>query len=431
MRLVMTSLPRLLPLRWRQRSRLGVTPPWPRADPGTAGLAVPVRRATGQLAAIAVATAAAVLPVPLGAAAASGPPVPPLNTRALKQAIAGPPDATETAALARVTGWAGSWSGTAGVADLADGTPALADHEFRIGSMTKMFIATVVLQLAAEHRITLALPAQDYLPGLLRAADPPVTVAELLNHTSGLGPADGEVDTGDPQWFLAHRLGTYSTRQLLGPVLQQPLVFRPGTRQQYNGVNYIVLGMLIQKVTGHSYAQEIQQRILGPLGMRHTYVPVADTAMHVPYLHAYYPRGSGANAALTDISEQNPSLYGAQGNMISTTADLSRFMTALLRGRLLPPAQLGDMFTIPTVASGPSRYSMGLLAYTLPNRVTVWGMTGETAGYASEMFATRDLARMVVFAYTPVGQPTASQVLDAYLGVAQAAFDPPADAGTS
>ena len=258
-----------------------------------------------------------------------------------------------------------------------------------------------------------------HLPGLLRHGDPPVTIAELLNHTSGLGPADGIVDTGDPQWFVAHRLGTYTTAQLLGSVLQEPLIIGPGTRQQYNGVNYIVLAMLIQRVTGHGYAQEIQQRILRPLGLRHTYVPAASPAMPGPYLHGY------DSALPADISQQSPSLYGAQGAMISTTADLDRFITALFRGRLLPPAQLDEMFTIPAVASGPFRYGMGLLSYTLPNGVTVWGRTGETPGYATGVLATRDLTRTLVFALTPVEPANGNQVLATEITIAQAAYDPP------
>jgi D-alanyl-D-alanine carboxypeptidase len=357
-------------------------------------------------------------------ASAAGSALPPLDSQALAQAIARLPSSQETAALIGVTGRSGHWSGTSGLADRATGDPARPGDEFRIGSMSKTFIATVVLQLAAEHRISLARPVQDYLPGLLRADDPPVTVAELLNHTSGLGPADGIVQTGDPQWFLRHRLGTYTTGQLLGPVLKQPLIFPPGTRQQYNGVNYIVLAMLIQQITGHSYAAEIQQRILGPLGMHHTYTPTTDPAMPGPYLHGYDRPFRDATAPLTDISEQNPSLYGAQGAMISTTADLDRFITALFRGRLLPPARLNDMFTIPAAASGPFRYSMGLLAYTFPNGVTVWGHTGETPGYVSGIFATRDLARTLVFAYTPTEPAASAQVLTAELAIAQAAYDP-------
>lgn len=374
--------------------------------------------AVGGLAAMAIA-------VPGTGRAAALAAVPPLDGQALARAIAGLPSSQETAALVAVGGRSGRWSGASGVASLANSAPALPGDEVRVGSISKVFIATVVLQLVAEHRISLGQPVQRYLPGLLRDGDPPVTIAELLNHTSGLGPADGIVDTGTPQWFLTRRLGTYTTSQLLGPVLRQPLIFPPGTRQQYNGVNYIVLAMLIQRVTGHDYAQEIQQRILRPLGLHHTYVPATDPAMPAPYLHGYDRQGQGPGVPLADISEQSPTLYGAQGAMISTTADLGRFITALFRGRLLPPAQLDDMFTIPAVASGPFRYGMGLLSYTFPNGVTVWGHTGETPGYATGLLATRDLSRTLVFALTPVEPANGTQVLAAELAIAQAAYDPP------
>jgi D-alanyl-D-alanine carboxypeptidase len=374
--------------------------------------------AVGGLAAMAVA-----VPGTGRAAALAG--VPPLNGQALAQAIVGLPSSQDTAALVAVGGRSGHWSGTSGLANLVTSSPALPGDEVRIGSISKTFIATVVLQLVAEHRIGLDQPVQDYLPGLLRAGDPPVTIAELLNHTSGLGPADGIVDTGDPQWFLTNRLGTYTTAQLLGPVLQEPLIFPPGTHQQYNGVNYIVLAMLIQRVTGHGYAQEIQQRILRPLGMHHTYVPATDPAMPAPYLHSYDSQGLAPGAPLADISQQSPTLYGAQGAMISTTADLDRFITALFRGKLLPAAELDDMFTIPAVASGPFRYGMGLLSYAFSNGVTVWGHTGETPGYVTGMFATRDLSRTLVFALTPVEPADSTQVLTSELAIAQAAYDPP------
>lgn len=348
-----------------------------------------------------------------------------IDSQALAQAIGGLPSSQETAALVTVTDRDGHWAGASGVADLAAGAPARAGDEFRIGSISKVFVATVVLQLAAEHRISLDQPVQRYLPGLLRPGDPPVTITELLNHTSGLGPGNGVANNGSPEWFLQHRLDTYTTSQLIGSVLQQPLIFAPGTRQQYNGVNYIVLGMLIQRVTGHSYAEEIQRRILQPLGMQHTYVPTTNPAMPSPYLHGYYRPGPNANTPSTDISEQNPTLYGAQGAMISTAADLDRFITALFRGRLLPPAQLDDMFTIPAVASGPFRYGMGLMAYTFPNGLTVWGHTGETTGYVSGVFATRDGGRAVSFAFTPVEPADGNQVMAAQLRIVQAAYDSP------
>ncbi len=370
-------------------------------------------------AALVGATAVGVAPAGV---AASGASVPPLDAAALRKDISGLPGSQTTAALAQVTGSAGHWSGAAGAADLAGGHPANADDAFRIGSVSKVFVATVVLQLVAGHRVGLDRPVQDYLPGLLPAGDPPITVAEMLDHTSGLGQADGVVESGDPAWFLAHRLDRYTTDQLLGNVLSEPLVFAPGSAQQYNGVNYLVLAMLVQKVTGDDYAHEIEQRILRPLGLRHTVVPTADPAIPGPHLHGYYPAASGTG--LVDISQQSPSLYGAQGDMISTASDLNVFMTALLGGRLLPQAELTDMLTVPSVATGSIRYGMGLLSYTLPDGTVLWGHTGETPGYVSAVFSTRDQSRTLAFAFTPVGQPGSSQVLATELSIVSAAYEP-------
>ena len=129
--------------------------------------------------------------------------------------------------------------------------------------------------------------------------------------------------------------------------------------------------------------QVVERRILRPLGMDHTYIPSTTPAMPSPYLHGYYQQGAGEQ--LTDISGQSPTLFGAQGAMISTAGDLDRFITALFHGRLLPPAELDDMFTIPAAASGTIRYGMGLLAYTFPNGVTVWGEGGQVDAGAGQV----------------------------------------------
>jgi D-alanyl-D-alanine carboxypeptidase len=277
--------------------------------------------------------ATAMVPAGTGTAATNAH-LPSLNPAALEQAIAGLPDNRATAALVQISGSSGHWNGTSGRANMAPASPAQSNDEFRIGSISKIFLAIVVLQLVHEHRITLDRPIQDYLPSLLPANDPPITIAELLNHTSGLGPADGVVRTDDMQWFLAHHLDDYTAEQLLGDVLHRPLIFTPGTQQQYNGVNYLVLAMLIHHVTGQNYAREIQQRIVLPLGLSHTFVPISDPRFLGPHLHGYYPAAAGT--ALVDITQQNPSLYGAQGGMISTTADLGTFLAALFSGSLLP-----------------------------------------------------------------------------------------------
>lgn len=114
--------------------------------------------------------------------------------------------------------------------------------------------------------------------------------------------------------------------------------------------------------------------------------------------------------------------------MISTASDLNVFLTALLGGRLLAQAELTDLLTVPSVATGSVQYGMGLLRYTLPDGTVLWGHTGETPGYVSAVFSTRDGSRVLSFVFTPVGQPSSSQVSVAELSIASAAYAPSAAA---
>ena len=134
---------------------------------------------------------AEVLPAAAAASATSGTQLPPVNPAALRQSIAGLPDQGITAALVSVSESGGSWRGASGTADLATGRAASPDMRFRIGSVTKVFTAVVVLQLAAEHRVDLGTPVQHYLPGVLPADFPPITVAELLDHRTVSGRRPG------------------------------------------------------------------------------------------------------------------------------------------------------------------------------------------------------------------------------------------------
>ncbi|HEY2284496.1 MAG TPA: serine hydrolase domain-containing protein, partial [Streptosporangiaceae bacterium] len=187
-----------------------------------------------------------------GATAAAPAPLPPLDPVGLRAAISGLPNSTVTGALVNVTGPAGQWNGTAGVRDIVSRVPIPADGDFRIGSIAKVFTAVVVLQLAAEHRVDLGVPIQHYLPGLLPASYPPITVRQLLNFTSGL--PDSTLGNGDPAWFAAHRFQSWTPEQLVAEAVSHPLVFPPGTAQQYNGTGYYLAGLLIEHLTGHSYA---------------------------------------------------------------------------------------------------------------------------------------------------------------------------------
>ncbi|MER5783431.1 serine hydrolase domain-containing protein [Streptomyces mobaraensis] len=335
-------------------------------------------------------------------ATARGQAVPPLDTQALRAAIANLGDPQATAAQVRVDGSAGRWYGTSGVADLRTKRPVRQEDAFRIGSITKVFVATVVLQLAAEHKVDLDAPVQRYLPGVLPAGFPPITITQLLNHTSGLPAERGTPDVSTPEKVLQHRYDRWTPRELVSLVSHGPMKFEPGTKQEYRGINYVLAAMVVEKVTGHSYGEEIGKRIIRPLHLTRTSVPGKDVTIHGPHVHGYLAMSDGT---LRDATEYDQTEAWGEGEMISTTGDLDRFLSALFSGRLLPAAQLERMFTLPPenvrmVDGGPARYSAGLQTVTV-NGVTFWGKTGERYGYNSAMVATRDQQRRLVYSFNP------------------------------
>ncbi|MEU1787425.1 serine hydrolase domain-containing protein [Streptomyces sparsogenes] len=318
----------------------------------------------------------------------------------MRELLAGLPDPVVSGALVEVRhgGSGRPWAGYAG--EVPRGA------HFRIGSVTKAFTSTVVLQLVAERRIALDAPVRRYLPELIPEAYEEVTVRQLLDHTSGLpapagipGPADG------PGWWLKSLSPEQVVRAAFAKAEDGWTAPRPGAVQQYNGVNTFVVGLLVEKVTGHTFTEELDRRLIRPLGLRDTSLPAAsDTSIAAP--HARPSLGGD------EVTEQSPWAW-AEGGMISTAADLDRFLTALFRGRLLPPAEQRLVFTVPDASNGQDNkncvngtacYSIGgLMRVTLDNGVTVFGKTGSQPGWTTGMFATRDLKRRVVYSLNPTG----------------------------
>jgi D-alanyl-D-alanine carboxypeptidase len=335
----------------------------------------------------------------------------------LTAAIAGLPDAEASGALVQIRGAAGSWSGASGVASIDQRRPPRRDSRFRIGSMTKTFTAIVVLQLAAERRIRLDLPVQRYLPGLLPADYPPIPIRTLLNWTSGINGVG--VNSKDPAWFQAHRYDHWEPGSQLD--LSRPLAFPPGTRQRYGNADYILAGLLIEGVTGHSWGDEVTRRIIRPLRLRGTSVPGDDPRIRGPHAHGYEATAGG----WVDVTEAEPSLQWSAASMISTTDDLDRLLVALFRGRLLPPHELREMFTVPPVkmygTDEQAVYSAGLTRFVIGGR-TIWAKSGDRPGYNNGMGATRDLSRRLVYSVNTLHmggseQPAVSQrIIFAALG---------------
>ncbi|WP_369233813.1 serine hydrolase domain-containing protein [Streptomyces sp. R21] len=254
---------------------------------------------------------------------------------------------------------------------------ARADH-FRAGSITKTFIATVVLQLADEHRLSLSDSVDAHLPGLVRGAGNDgrrLTLRALLTHTSGLH--DFTADTG----------GTVPVTPL--QAVRIALTHPPADRGRfaYSNTNYVLLGMVVHQVTGHSYAAEAERRIITPLRLKGTSFPGARSSLPSPHGRAYTADGS-------DVTDLDPRVAGAAGELVTTLDDLDRFYAALLGGELLPPSGLREMLN--TKAAHGS-YGMGLFPVTLPCGTTVWGHNGRISGSYVRTAATVDGRRVLTF----------------------------------
>ncbi|MEV7287467.1 serine hydrolase domain-containing protein [Streptomyces sp. NPDC093252] len=351
-----------------------------------------------------VAVAASALALTLGAGAtatpaAARPAVPQCAASAdrgpdiagLTRELAALPDAVATAATLRLDGDC-AWSEADGLRNVRTGAPALENGRFRAGSVTKVVTAAVVLRLVAEGRIDLDGTVQEYLPGLLTEDFGPITVRQLLNYTSGLraGAAQpgGSVDESYP-----HRFETVTPEEVVAASVAAGPEAPAGWVQRYGNISYTVLGMVVEEVTGQSYARLAERLVFRPLGMRHSSFP-AGTDPRVPGPHN---RGYDViDGKLTDVTEWNMADRWAAGDLISTAADLERLIEGLFGGRLLPEPLLDQMLTVPEVEQGTARYGMAFERLPV-GKVEYWVKSGSRPGYATAVVATRDLSRTFVY----------------------------------
>ncbi len=285
-----------------------------------------------------------------------------------------------------------TWRGSAGVGDLRTGRAPDARGRIRVASVTKTFVAAVVLQLVGEGRLGLDDPIADHLPGLLPYAEP-ITVRQLLGHTSGV-PRDivhwrtlEEIDT--------KRFEAFTPKHLVRLAFDgAPLLFPPGTGFAYSNVGYTVLGMLVERLTGRSLAGELERRVIRPLHLRDTSFPV-----YQPFLVRPAARGYEQlyGETPTDVTTYVWSRLFASGNVVSSPDDLNRFFRALLGGRLLPADLLAQMKDARPGAIGPLGYGLGLMRW--PNLCgdgrDVYGHGGDLPGYNTWSLHTADLTRQV------------------------------------
>ncbi|MGG2462352.1 serine hydrolase domain-containing protein [Streptomyces sp. RGM 3693] len=306
-----------------------------------------------------------------------------------------------------------------GVADLRSGRKMGRLDRFRAGSLTKTLVATVVLQLVGEGRLGLDDRVADHLPpGVPRTGAGGandlhrVTIRQLLDHTSGLFNY-----TADPHLaeqlsgagFPAHRYDRYTPVELLRIALGHPPTAAPGARYAYSNTNYLVLGLVIQGVTGHPYADELRRRILAPFDLRGTSFPGNSPALPAPHGRGY----SRIDGHRVDSTAFNPSRAGAAGEMITTLVDLNHFFAALLGGKLLAPRQMAQLRS--ERATGGA-YGLGVYATWLPCGVTVWGHNGDINGSYAQTAGTADGRHLVSYRVntdTPAGRTDGAALLAA------------------
>ncbi|MFD3869517.1 serine hydrolase domain-containing protein [Streptomyces sp. NPDC058623] len=296
-----------------------------------------------------------------------------------------------------------TWAAHAGTADLATGRKPRADDRFRVGSITKTFVATVMLQLEEEGKLSLDDTVDHWLPGLVQGNGhdgSKIKLRQVLNHTSGIYSYTDDEDFKRKEFgtdFLKHRYDTWTPRQIVRFAMTHRPTFAPGDDWSYSDTNYVIASMVIQKATGHSYAHEIEQRVLSPLHLDSTSLPGTRARVPGPSGRAYSKltgelAGPGEpNSAIYDVTELNPSFAGAAGEMISTNRDLNRFYRALFSGRLLEEPQLKEMMTTVSIKNMPTfSYGLGLMRLTLSCGTEVWGHNGGIQGSISQTMATAD-----------------------------------------
>jgi D-alanyl-D-alanine carboxypeptidase len=290
------------------------------------------------------------------------------------------------------------WSGSAGTGDLQAGTPMHFGDRIRAGSIMKTFVATVTLQHVEEGMLSLDQTLPELLPSTVtdRVANADrITLRMLLNHTSGI-----------PEWVTdaVHvRAATdpshvYTTDEVLDIATSQAPSFDPGTSWSYSNTNYILVGLVLDRVGGTSWRAQVRERVLSPLGLITTLLPEPGDQTIPPYSAHGYALAGGTPV---DLSSVDPSMAGASGGnaMVTTVQDLARFIEALLGGELFTrPETLAAMTTMvdaPDESGLPHRYGLGLESYTF-GATTVIGNAGGAAGYATMMYRIPDRATTLV-----------------------------------
>ncbi|MFH9424115.1 serine hydrolase domain-containing protein [Streptomyces sp. NPDC017529] len=330
--------------------------------------------------------------------------------------------------VAEVRDAEGTWFGSAGVADIESGRPRQEGEHLHVGSAGKAFTAATVLQLEAEGRLSIEDTVERWLPGALNVNGydgNKITIRQLLSNTSGLFVTGLAPELSSRyatrSAFAEHRFDAWSTDELLKLTVSQPPIHEPGTAFAYSNGGFYLAGMIIEKVTGNTYAEEVARTITEPLGLTRTYIrPADETGYPEPHPRAYSGLflKDGANPEDVtadnwwsmfeepglpplDTTEYNSSWAWSAGNVISTTGEMIRVFNAFASGSLLPPAQHRAMWSLVSTEGGNwiphAAYGLGVfeLDPAVTGGLTLRGMGGSMQGSHFAAVGTPDGERTI------------------------------------
>lgn len=288
-----------------------------------------------------------------------------------------------------------------GVADTATGAPMKPDLYSRIGSVTKTFTATAVLQLADRGLVNLDAPIASYLDGIPGGAA--ITVRQLANMRSGL--PDYQDNAEFAKAVTANPTRDFTAEELLGWAFAAPAAFPPGQQYRYSNTNYVLLGLLVQKVSGKALTAYLADRIFGPLAMAHSSFP---TSAQFPDPHARgYTDPVEPGGSPVDATDWSASFTGAAGAIISTLDDMRIWMPALANGTLISPSLQQQRLYSPPTPGLPAGVGYGMGVFTTAGWI---GHNGSVPGYQTvAIHLPQGRMTVVIMVNTDITKPGSAQ----------------------
>jgi D-alanyl-D-alanine carboxypeptidase len=284
------------------------------------------------------------------------------------------------------------WYGAAGIASVHSDAPLGPSARFRVGSITKTFVAAAALQLAEEGTWSLSDPLDDWVPDW--QLGPEVTLERLLQHTAGI------FNFTDDPGFLAHAYEDAPPGSVVEFALEHGPVSAPGTTYSYSNTGYFLLGLALEAATGEPLEVVLRERLIAPAGLSATYLEHYETG-DCPLVQGHVAGGTGVTEGFS------ATWAWAAGGLVSHTADLCSWAEQLVRGEVLDASSRAQMQTVTPLSAAVDPYGLGLMLPVRAGRALA-GHTGSTMGYNGELFIDPESGTCVAVQTNDfVGEPAA------------------------